>query len=184
MLASATLLVPIATMTNSAETAGRPDAVSGDATLSHLDGEGRARMVDVSTKATTRREARASCRVTLAPELVSRLGRMPKGDAIAVARIAGIQAAKRVDSLVPLAHTLLLEHVEVVIVPCDGGVRIDSLVVVTAKTGAEIEAMTACAAAAVALYDMVKAVARDAEITDLRLEHKRGGKSGTYDRKV
>lgn len=150
--------------------------------FSHLDGEGRARMVDVSEKPVTRRTAGASCRVLLSEETVTRLHEMPKGDAVAVARIAGIQAAKRVDELVPLAHTLNLEHVDVGIRPTEGGVEIRSEVVVTARTGAEIEAMVACSAAAFALYDMVKAVERGAVITDLKLDHKSGGRSGTYRR--
>lgn len=151
-------------------------------TFSHLDAEGHARMVDVSAKKVTRRTAGASCRVLLSAETVGRLSEMPKGDAVAVARIAGIQGAKRVDELVPLAHTLNLEHVDVQIQPAEGGVEIRSEVVVTARTGAEIEAMTACSCAAVALYDMVKAVEKGAVITDLRLERKSGGRSGDYER--
>ena len=139
-------------------------------------------MVDVSTKAVTRRSASASCRVLLPPNVVERLDRLPKGDAVAVARLAGIQAAKRVDGLIPLAHTLPLDHVEVEVSPTDGGVEITSEVVVTARTGAELEAMVACSNAALALYDMVKAVAKGAVITDLRLESKSGGRSGDYRR--
>ena len=151
--------------------------------FSHLDAEGRARMVDVSTKAVSRRVAGASCRVELRPETVARLERMPKGDAVAVARLDGIQAAKRVDELIPLAHTLSPEHVEIDVEPAAGGVVIRSRVVVTAKTGAELEALVACANAALALYDMVKAVEREAVITDLRLDSKSGGRSGDYRRK-
>ncbi|MEM8964079.1 MAG: cyclic pyranopterin monophosphate synthase MoaC [Acidobacteriota bacterium] len=150
--------------------------------LSHLDEQGRATMVDVSAKAVTRREAVASCRVKLDPNTVARLDSLPKGDAIAVARIAGIQAAKRVDELIPLCHTLPLEQVEIAIEPCEGGVRIESRIIVTAKTGAEMEALQACAQAALTLYDMVKAVDRGAVITDLRLERKSGGKSGRWER--
>lgn len=150
--------------------------------FSHLDHEGRAQMVDVSAKAITRRVAEASCRVTLAPETVARLGSLPKGDAFAVARLAGIQAAKRTGDLIPLAHPLPLDQVEVQITPDEGGVRITSRVVVTARTGAEMEALAACSVAALALYDMVKAVQRDAVITDLRLEAKSGGRSGEYRR--
>lgn len=152
--------------------------------FSHLDREGQARMVDVSSKPVTRRLAAASCRVLLSPATVERLGDMPKGDAVAVARLAGIQAAKRVDELIPLAHTLPLDHVEVAVEPCDGGVAIRSQVVVTARTGAELEALVACANAALALYDMVKAVEREAVITDLRLEAKSGGRSGDYRREA
>ncbi len=150
--------------------------------FSHLDAEGRARMVDVSSKAVSRRLAGASCRVALKPETVERLGRMPKGDAVAVARLAGIQAAKRVDELIPLAHTLNLDHVEIDVEPAAGGVEIRSRVVVTARTGAELEALVACAHAALALYDMVKAVDREAVITDLCLDRKSGGRSGDYRR--
>ncbi len=139
-------------------------------------------MVDVSAKAVTRRLASASCRVLLAPETVARLGSLPKGDAVAVARLAGIQAAKRVDELIPLAHTLPLDHVEIEVRPAAGGVEITSEVVVTARTGAELEALAACSNAALALYDMVKAVEKGAVITDLRLESKSGGRSGDYRR--
>ncbi len=156
--------------------------MSSEQPFSHLDARGRARMVDVSAKAVTRRLASASCRVLLAPETVERLGSLPKGDAVAVARLAGIQAAKRVDELIPLAHTLPLDHVEVEIRPASGGVEISSEVVVTARTGAELEALVACSNAALALYDMVKAVEKGAVITDLRLEAKSGGRSGDYRR--
>lgn len=157
--------------------------------LSHLDARGRATMVDVSGKPVTRRVAEASCRVLLAPELVSRLDSLPKGDAFAVARLAGIAGAKRTGDLVPLAHPLPLDQVEIEIEPDAepgaGGraqVRIRSRVVTTARTGAEMEALTACATAALALYDMVKAVEREAVITDLRLEAKSGGARGDYQR--
>jgi len=156
--------------------------MSRSADFSHLDESGRARMVDVSEKAVTRRVAEASCRVLLDDATVARLGALPKGDAIAVARLAGVQAAKRVDTLIPLAHTLPLDWIDVSIEPGPGGVTIRSQVVVTARTGAEMEALTACSAAALALYDMVKAVQRDAVITDLRLEAKSGGRSGDYRR--
>lgn len=153
-----------------------------DPALTHLDDQGRARMVDVSEKAVTRRVAEASCRLLCAPETVARLGALPKGDAVAIARIAGIQAAKRTDQWIPLAHTLPLDSVEVAIVPGDSEVRIASRVTVTAKTGAEMEALVACAAAALALYDMVKAIDRTASVTDLRLEAKSGGRSGDFRR--
>ncbi|MEE8522621.1 MAG: cyclic pyranopterin monophosphate synthase MoaC [Thermoanaerobaculia bacterium] len=148
--------------------------------FSHLDAEGRARMVDVSEKAVTRRVARASCRVLLSPETVARLDRMPKGDAVAVARLAGIQAAKRVDELIPLAHTLALDLVEIDLEPVEDGVVVRSKVVCTARTGAELEALVACSNAALALYDMVKAVEKGAVITDLRLDAKSGGRSGDF----
>lgn len=153
-----------------------------DSDFSHLDSSGRASMVDTSAKPVTRRVAKASCRVTLSPTTVARLTDLPKGDAVAVARVAGIQAAKRTADWVPLAHPLPLEQVEIEILPVEDGVEVRSGVVVTAKTGAEMEALTACAAAALALYDMVKAVERQAVITDLRLEAKSGGRSGDYRR--
>ena len=139
-------------------------------------------MVDVSAKAVTRRVAEASCRVLLGAETAKRLHDLPKGDAIAVARLAGIQAAKRTSDLVPLAHPLALDLVEVAIEIAPYGARVSSRIVVTARTGAEMEAMAACAGAALALYDMVKAVERGAVITDLRLETKSGGKSGEWRR--
>lgn len=139
-------------------------------------------MVDVSDKAVTRRVAAASCRVHLAPSTIARLGSMPKGDAITVARLAGIQAAKRVDELIPLAHTLPLDHVDLEIEPAVDHVVVRSRITVTARTGAELEALVACAQGALALYDMVKAVEKEAVITDLRLEAKRGGRSGDWRR--
>ena len=139
-------------------------------------------MVDVSAKAETRRVAEASCRVSMTSETVSRLADLPKGDAVAVARIAGIQAAKRTSDWIPLTHPLRIDHVQVEIEPQETGVNITSRVVVRGSTGAEMEALTACAAAALTLYDMVKGVERSAEISDLRLESKSGGKSGDYRR--
>ncbi len=150
--------------------------------LSHLDHRGTARMVDVSGKPVTRRLAEASCRVVLTPEVVARLDSLPKGDAFAVARLAGIGGAKRTGELVPLAHPLPLDQVEVELEPAGGEVRVRSRVVTTARTGGEMEALTACATAALALYDMVKAVAREAVITDLRLDSKSGGSRGDYRR--
>jgi cyclic pyranopterin phosphate synthase len=150
--------------------------------FSHLDEAGTARMVDVSDKPVTRRVAEASCRVRLSAETVARLSDLPKGDAVAVARLAGIQGAKATSTLVPLAHPLPLDQVEVEIAPDAQGVVIRSRVVATARTGAEMEALAACAAAALALYDMVKAVERGAVITDLRLESKSGGRSGAWER--
>ena len=150
--------------------------------LSHLDESGRAHMVDVSEKPVTRRVAEASCRVHLTAETVAMLQELPKGDAIAVARLAGVQGAKRTAELIPLAHPLGLEQVDLDVTPVEGGVEIRSHVVVHARTGAEMEALVACSTAALALYDMVKAVERRATITDLRLEHKSGGRSGEYRR--
>lgn len=151
--------------------------------FSHLDALGRASMVDVSEKQVTRRVAVASCRVQLSPRTVLQLASLPKGDAYTVARLAGIQGAKRTDELIPLAHTLHLQDVDLEITPAADGVTIRARVVVTARTGAEMEALTACATAALALYDMVKGVEREASITDLRLEAKSGGRSGDYRRR-
>jgi cyclic pyranopterin monophosphate synthase len=150
--------------------------------FTHLDDAGTARMVDVSTKPVTRRIAEASCRVLLAADTVARLSRLPKGDALLVARLAGIQGAKATATLVPLAHPLPLDQVEVEIVAVEDGVEVRSRVVTTARTGAEMEALTACAVAALALYDMVKAVERGATITELRLLRKSGGARGDWER--
>ncbi len=139
-------------------------------------------MVDVSAKPVTRRVAEASCRVVLSARTVERLSNLPKGDAYAVARLAGIQAAKRTGELIPLAHPLPLDQVELEIEPSGDGVTVRSRVVTTARTGAEMEALVACSTAALALYDMVKAVERDAWITELRLDAKSGGRSGAFRR--
>jgi cyclic pyranopterin phosphate synthase len=150
--------------------------------FSHIDAGGEVHMVDVSAKPVTRRVAEASCRVLLEPATVAALSRLPKGDAVTVARLAGIQGAKRTGELVPLAHPLPLDQVEVEVRPRDFGVEIVSRVVTTARTGAEMEALTACSTAALALYDMVKAVERGAVVTDLRLQAKSGGAGGTWKR--
>lgn len=139
-------------------------------------------MVDVSSKPVTRRIAEASCLVRLRRETLDRLGDLPKGDALSVARIAGIQAAKRASEWIPLAHPLPLDQAEVEFDRRDEGLEIRARIVVTARTGAEMEALTACAAAALALYDMVKAVERGAVISDLRLEAKSGGARGDWTR--
>ena len=141
-------------------------------------------MVDVSEKEVTRRIAEASCKVLLSASTVAKLADLPKGDALVVARLAGIQAAKKVGDLIPLAHPLNLDLVEVEIATTDFGVSIRSRIVVTARTGAEMEALTACSVAGLALYDMVKAVERSAEITDLRLESKSGGRRGEFKREL
>ncbi len=150
--------------------------------FSHLDATGQARMVDVSAKPITRRVAEASCRVLLSRSTTERLASLPKGDAFAVARLAGIQAAKKTGELIPLAHPLPIDQVEVNIDPVATGVVIRSRVVTVSRTGAEMEALMACSNAALALYDMVKAVERGAVVTDLRLEAKSGGQRGDYRR--
>jgi cyclic pyranopterin phosphate synthase len=150
--------------------------------FSHLDDSGHAKMVDVSEKSVTRRTAEASCRVEISKETVERLSDMPKGDAYVVAKLAGVQGAKRTAELIPLAHPLNLEQIEVEVEPASNGVEIRSRVVVNARTGAEMEALVACSTAALALYDMVKAVEREAKITDICLERKSGGVRGDFRR--
>jgi cyclic pyranopterin phosphate synthase len=156
--------------------------MSSQGSFSHLDPQGSAHMVDVSEKPVTRRVAEASCRVLLSAQTLIRLANLPKGDAFAVARIAGIQAAKRTPELIPLAHQIPLDQVEIDIQPIPEGVLIRSHVVVNARTGAEMEALIACSTAALALYDMVKAVEKGAVITDLRLDAKSGGRTGIFRR--
>ena len=150
--------------------------------FSHLDDRGRAAMVDVSSKAVTRRVAEASCRFVCSPVTLARLHDLPKGDAVAVARVAGIQAAKRTADWIPLAHPLPLDEVAVDLERHADHVLVRSRVVATARTGAEMEALVACSTAALALYDMVKSVEKGAVVTDLRLDAKSGGQGGTYQR--
>jgi len=157
-------------------------SMGADDSFSHLDEAGEASMVDVSKKAVTRRVAEASCRVLLDATTIDRLSNLPKGDALAVARIGGVQAAKRTGELIPLAHPLAPEDIQIEFSSGDGAVMIRSRVTVTARTGAEMEALTACSVAALTLYDMVKAVDKSAVITDLRLERKSGGSSGDFER--
>jgi cyclic pyranopterin phosphate synthase len=152
--------------------------------LSHLDARGRARMVDVSAKPVTRREAVAEGWVRMLPDTVRRIasGDMPKGDVLAVARVAGILAAKRTPELVPLCHPLPITSVEVDLLPEENGVRIVSRVCVDGRTGVEMEALTAVAVAALTLYDMCKAIDRGMTIDAVALVEKRGGRSGTWTR--
>jgi cyclic pyranopterin phosphate synthase len=152
--------------------------------LSHLDERGHARMADVSEKSDTVRVARASGAVLLAPTTIALLqdNALPKGDALATARIAGILAAKKTAELIPLCHPLPLAHVAVQLLVKEDRVEIEAEASVTGKTGVEMEALTAVAVAALTLYDMVKAVDRNAVITDIRLEYKSGGKSGEFRR--
>lgn len=154
------------------------------ADLTHLDAKGRAQMVDISEKTETVRRAVARARVVLAPATVSLLrdNAVPKGDALAISRIAGIMAAKRTSELIPLCHPLPVTKVSVDLQITDTGVEIEAEVRVTGKTGVEMEALTAVAVAALTLYDMVKAVDKGAVITDIRLEEKSGGKSGDFRR--
>ena len=157
------------------------------ARLTHLDRRGRARMVDVSSKAVTERHAVARGEVTMRAETLAQIaaGTLPKGDVLAVARLAGIMAAKRTADLIPLCHPLPLDHVDVTLEPdaAGGRVRIESRVRVTARTGVEMEALTAVAVAGLALYDMCKAIDREMTLGAVRLVEKRGGRSGTFVRR-
>ncbi|HWP28811.1 MAG TPA: cyclic pyranopterin monophosphate synthase MoaC [Chloroflexota bacterium] len=153
-------------------------------TLSHLDEQGRARMVDVSAKADTVREATARGRVRMRPETLAlvRAGAVAKGDVLAVARVAGIMAAKRTGELIPLCHPLPITSVEVDIwadevVP---SLEIEATARIVGKTGVEMEALTAVSVAALTIYDMCKAVDRGMTIEAVRLVHKAGGQSGEY----
>lgn len=152
--------------------------------LTHLDEAGRARMVDVSAKDVTVRTARASGRVLLSAAAVAALrdGEVPKGDAIAVARIAGIAGAKRTPDLIPLCHPLGLHGVTVDLAVEDSGVCITAQVRTADRTGVEMEALTSVSVAALTLIDMIKSVDKGAVITDVRLESKDGGKSGSWRR--
>jgi cyclic pyranopterin phosphate synthase len=141
-------------------------------------------MVDVSAKQPTDRSATATARVRLAAATVALLRGegVPKGDALAVARVAGIMAAKRTPELIPLCHPLAISGAELDLVVQDDGVRVRATVRTTDRTGVEMEALTAASVAALTVYDMVKAVDKLAVITDLQVEHKSGGKSGDWSR--
>src|SRR5580700_6597495 len=152
--------------------------------LTHVDAAGHARMVDVSGKDVTARSACASGRVLLSADAVAalRAGEVPKGDALAVARIAGIQGAKRTPDLIPLCHPIGLHAVSVELTVTDDGVSIEATARTADRTGVEMEALTAVSVAALTLVDMVKAVDKAAVISDVRLEDKTGGKSGRWRR--
>ena len=151
--------------------------------LSHYDDAGRARMVDVSSKAATRREAEASAFVQMNPQVLQALPKNPKGDPLEVARIAGIMAAKRTSDLIPMCHPLPLSHVDVEMLLCENGVAITTKVVTTAETGVEMEALVAAAISALTIYDMAKGMDKGIEIREIVLERKSGGKSEEYRRK-
>jgi cyclic pyranopterin phosphate synthase len=157
--------------------------VSGE--LTHFDAEGRARMVDVSDKEITSRVAiaRGSVEMEAATLERIRLGAIKKGDVLAVARLAGIMAAKRTHELIPLCHPLALTAVEVDLraAPERNAVDIEAMVKTTGRTGVEMEALTAVSVAALTVYDMCKAIDRAMRITDIRLAHKSGGKSGLFE---
>jgi cyclic pyranopterin phosphate synthase len=150
--------------------------------LSHFDDAGRVSMVDISAKSDTKREARAHAFVKMSAEVLRALPQNPKGDPLEVSRVAGIQAAKRTWEMIPLCHQIPLSHVSVDLRIEDGGVRIFTNVACTAGTGAEMEALTAAAVAALTVYDMTKALDKGIEIQDLYLLEKSGGKSGHYRR--
>ena len=160
-----------------------PDAGSAGG-LTHLNAAGEARMVDVSAKEVTVRTATAAGRVRLSPDCVTALrsGAVPKGDALAVARIAGIMAAKKTPELVPLCHPLMISGVDVTAEVTDDGVDLRATVRTNERTGVEMEAMTAAAVAALTVYDMVKGVERGVTIEAVELLSKTGGKSGTWQR--
>lgn len=154
--------------------------------LSHVDRRGRVRMVDISDKGETKREAVARGVIIMQPETLRMIqqGSLPKGDVLAAARLAGVMAAKRVPDLIPLCHPLLLTSAEIEFTPVAraGRLDIESRVRVTGRTGAEMEALTAVAVAALTVYDMCKAVDKAMVIGSIRLVVKTGGKSGTYRR--
>jgi cyclic pyranopterin monophosphate synthase len=150
--------------------------------LSHYNGAGRAKMVDVSSKSATRRQAEASAFVVLQPSVLEALPKNPKGDPLEVARLAGIMAAKKTSDLIPLCHPLPLSHVDVTLRLCENGVAIGSTVTTTAVTGVEMEALVAVSVAALTVYDMCKALDKGIAIRQIVLESKSGGKSGDYHR--
>jgi len=150
--------------------------------FSHIDDEGRVKMVDTSDKVATTRQAVASARVLMSHDTVNavRERRTPKGDPLEAARLAGIMAAKRTSDLIPLCHPLPLTHVDVQARIEDYGVLLESTVSTNAQTGVEMEALTAVSIAALTIYDMCKALDKSITISDVRLESKTGGKSGDY----
>lgn len=150
--------------------------------LTHLDANGAAHMVDVGSKADTAREAVASGRITMSARAATAIqqGAAKKGDVIAVARVAGIMAAKRTSDLIPLCHPLPLTRVAIDLEPDDTGVTVTATCATTGKTGVEMEAITAVSVALLTIYDMAKAIDRGMIIGDVRLLEKRGGKSGEW----
>ncbi len=150
--------------------------------LTHFDDAGSASMVDVGAKPATRRSATASAFVRIAPDVLEKLPRNPKGNPLEIARIAGIQAAKKTAELIPLCHPLPLTHADVTAEVHADGVAITATATTVAPTGVEMEAMSAAAVAALTVYDMCKALDKGIEIRDILLLEKTGGKSGTYRR--
>jgi len=152
--------------------------------LSHYDESGKARMVDVSAKSASHREAEASAFVLLSPDVLAALPQNPKGNPLEIARFAGIQAAKKTADLIPMCHPLLLSFVDVKTVVTTSGISIRSTVATTAPTGVEMEALTAASVAALTIYDMCKALDKGIVIEHVRLERKSGGKSGDFQRRA
>jgi cyclic pyranopterin phosphate synthase len=154
--------------------------------FSHLDAEGRARMVDVGGKEATRRRAVARARVAMSAKTAQALagGTVAKGDVLAVARVAGIQGAKRTSELIPLCHPLMLGSVSVDLVVGEAWVDIEAVAETVERTGVEMEALTACSLAALTVYDMCKAMDRSMSITDVALWEKSGGRSGPWSREA
>lgn len=150
--------------------------------LSHFRTDGSVQMVDVTSKAATRREARARCLVVMKPAVLAGLKKNPKGDPLEIARIAGIMAAKRTAELIPLCHPLPLTGIDVEAKRVRGGIQLTAVVSTTAPTGVEMEAMTAVSVAALTVYDMCKALDKGIEIREIVLLQKSGGKSGDYRR--
>ena len=148
--------------------------------LSHYDAQGQARMVDVSSKARTAREAEASAFVRMTPDVLRALPQNPKGDPLEIARTAGIMAAKRTAELIPMCHPVALSHIAVTLRVCENGVSIATKVKTMAETGVEMEALVAASVAALTVYDMCKAVDRGMSIGNVELLHKAGGKSGEF----
>jgi len=151
--------------------------------LSHYDSAGRARMVDTSGKAVSKREAQARAFVVMNEAVLAALPKNPKGNPLEVARIAGIMAAKRTAELIPMCHPLPLSLVDVEVRVCENGVEIVARAATTAQTGVEMEAMVAATVAALTVYDMTKALDKGIEIREIALVSKSGGKSGEYRRK-
>ena len=150
--------------------------------LSHYDKSGQARMVDVSAKAATRREATASAFVALSKKVLKALPQNPKGNPLEIARIAGIQAAKKTSELIPMCHPLPLTFIDVITTVTNKGIAITASAATTANTGVEMEALTAASVAALTIYDMTKALDKSITIEHIQLERKSGGKSGDYTR--
>ena len=152
--------------------------------LTHLNDAGEVHMVDVGDKPATRRTAVAEGVVAMPPDLVARFiaGDLPKGDAAALVRVAGIMGAKKTPELIPLCHPIAIDSVEIAVTPCGHGVLITATVSTTGQTGVEMEAMTAVATAALTVYDKVKGVERGVTIESVRLRKKEGGRTGTWER--